>query len=389
MTSSLKQMLVVGVAAALAIPVSVRAAFTVCLEESPPGKKVKKEILRETLRNVGRRNLKKANVAKQVFDTTYSATRAVINSPTYYKAGVAIIDGIQNDKAWAVAGTEVECFGLRLDSGVGVNSASARDSQACSFHKSHAGATVQVSRGFGADEDYVNVVGDAYAPNSWLLSPEAHWLGMGGVGDKLVIDSDVLDIVEKIREEIIDPTPHASWLDGQASSTEGTDQLTNLYNPAGASVLTRVYLPKAGGADYYLYYEAEVTGFLSVMDIDAEFARDVFGIEMIRRADFYNPSGDITQTLEGAQVTPLSSADFQYYDTVVNVDGTDLNAFGFALRNYDLSFHVPLPSDRDAALPLLIDMEVLAGSRAAGIPEPGALTACLGACTLIQRRRRK
>ena len=348
------------------------AALTEMVEESPEGKMVKKELVQIGLRTAGKETLKRVIVAKEVFDTTYSATRAVINAPSYYDAGVAIITGIQQDKAWAVAGTEVECFGLELVSNVGQNQASASHSQACSLHGSSAAAQVQVSRGTAGSEDFVSVVGHAKAPSSWLLSPEAHWLGMGGVGDKLVIDSDVLDIVEKVKQTILDPKPsvHSSWLEGQSSQQAAADSLSQLYSPAGFSLLTRVYLPTVSGEDYYLFYEAEVSAALGVADREADLASEFFGVDMFVRADYYDESGGITRTLQDAAVCSLTPENFQYFENTVDTEGQSLDVFGFALNNFDLGLSVELPTDRDKDLPMYVDMEVLAGSQAIGTPVP-------------------
>lgn len=366
------------------------AQVTKLAEETPTGKKIKKELVQAGLRTVGKTTLKKVLIAKEVYDTTYSTTRAVINSPTYYAAGNAIVTGIQKDKAWAVAGTEVECFGLELDSNVGQNSASANHSKACSLHDSSASATVQVSRGGGGGEDFVSAVGYANAPSSWFLSPEAHWVGMGGVGDKLVIDSDVLDIVEKIKETLLDPmpTPHSSWLGGQATQADGLDLLRGLYNPAGFSLLTRVYVPTASGLDNYLFYEAEITAMLGVADREADYAADFFGVDLFMRADYYDESGGITRTLNNSEVSSLSPMLFKYVEESVDVGGQTLDTFGFVLNDYDVNLRVELPTDRDKDLPFYVDMEVLAGSQAisyAPVPEPssGVLMGVAGPLFLV------
>lgn len=365
------------------------AAMIKWAKNTPQGKKINKAALQAALRTVGKTTLKRVSAITTVWDCTYTATRAVVNSPSYYDAGVAIIEGIQNDKAWAIAGAEVECFGLEMESNVGQNTATANRSQACSFHGSSAASTVQVSRGLAGGENCVNVEGHANAPDAWLTSPSAHWIGLGGVGDKLVIKSDVLDIVEKIKDTIIDPTllPHSSWLDAQASPESGAAQLTALYDPAGFSILTRVYMPQTG-SEPYLYYESEVSAWLGIRDIQADYANDFFGIETFIQSDYFNPDGSVIRTLSGADVCSLDSSDFNYFDGTASPAGQTINTFGFSLQNFDLGLRVDLPANRDISLPLLIDMEVLAGSRAAGgiVPEPGsALLLTIGVAWLLSR----
>ncbi len=385
---------VVAIAVMAFSPCLASANITKFVKDSPTGKAVKKELLQTALRTVGKSTIRKYLVATQVYDATYSATRAVINAPTYYDAGIAIIDGIQNDKCWAIAGSEVECFGLELDSSTGQNIATASHSQACSFHGSSASANVHVSRGNTPATDYVGIGGHAHAPSAWLTSPSAHWVGLGGVGDRcLEIDSDVLDIVAKIKEVVLDPTPglQQSWLEAQDSQTEATEQLKDLFSPSGFSLSMRVHLPDATGQATYLFYEGEITAWLTVVDPEATLAADVFGVQLVINAEYFDENGAVLSSLSDSQVSDLVASEFSYFEDTVSIDGQLLDAFGFELLDRDLTFSVDLPDDHDPADPVYVDMEVLAGSAAAGspIPEPTLLSLLtLGGLVMLRPRER-
>ena len=70
-----------------------------------------------------------------------------------------------------------------------------------------------------------------------------------------------------------------------------------------------------------------------------------------------------------------------------------LDTFGFTLDDASLALSVDLPSGRDPADPLYVDMEVLAGSQAVGspIPEPASPVLWLALCAAglnVRRWRR-
>ena len=383
---------VVVLATCLGVCTSGHGAAQDCIKDSPAGKQVKKKLLQGALRTIGKQTLRKALILKEVYDVTYSATRAVINCPEYFDAAKNLIEGVTKDQCWAIAGTEIECRGLELDSDRGQNVADADISHSCWLHGSRAAAGTRVVRGTGNPAtDFISVVG--HAKTSW---GSADWVGLGGVGDNLRIDSSVLDMLARIEGLLLDPVyrPNESWLDSESALTpqEQAEDLIDLFRPSGFAVAPRVFYPaEVAGDSETLYYEAQIIGMLSVIDVDSEDPAQCFGVDLIMDGVYYDTDGNVTATV-CCQVCNLEPSLFTYSDGEMELEwqgGTTIVQpyFGFSLQDFDLHMPVDIPDDWGDAL-THVDLEVMAGSSA--VPEPAsALLLLLGFAGAALRRDTK
>jgi hypothetical protein len=197
----------------------------------------------------------------------------------------------------------------------------------------------------------------------------------------------VLDILARIESLVNDPVyqPNASWINAQPGATpeDQAHDLIDLFAPSGFAISARVFYPtEIAGDDQRLYYDAQIIGMLSVVDINAEHPADCFGIDLIIDGEYYDTDGNVTGTVTDSAVCNLTAELFTYSEGEVELDwegGTTITQpyFQFAVDDFDLHLPVDVPlSWQD--MWAHVDLEVMAGSAAYGaVPEPASLAAGL------------
>lgn len=174
------------------------------------------------------------------------------------------------------------------------------------------------------------------------------------------------------------------------------DELVDLMAPVGFFYNVRVYYPTINpNEDSPLFYDAEVFGFLQLVNEDTDSIQEAINVAVYANGDYWDRDGNILNHVTGSSVTNLIPGSFTYYESDITTGGQMETCFGYELNNFDLSFPVNTPDNWNDLYPnqyVHIDVELGHGGVSAAVPEPASiLTIIFGISILysgISRRKK-